>query len=79
MEAKVLDFNGKDTGRKVQLSDSVFGIEPNNHAVYLDVKQYLLIKTRNAIAKERAEVAEVIVRLKQKELVLVWCSKESIV
>jgi hypothetical protein len=36
MEAKVLDFNGK-----VQLSDSVFGIEPNNHAVYLDVKQYL--------------------------------------
>jgi large subunit ribosomal protein L4 len=41
MEAKVLDFNGKDTGRKVQLSDSVFGIEPNNHAVYLDVKQYL--------------------------------------
>jgi len=41
MEVKVLDFNGKDTGRKVQLSDSVYGIEPNNHAVYLDVKQYL--------------------------------------
>ena len=41
MEVKVLDINGKDTGRKVQLSDSVFGIEPNKHAVYLDVKQYL--------------------------------------
>jgi ribosomal protein L4 len=41
MEVKVLDINGKETGRKVQLSDSVFAIEPNNHAVYLDVKQYL--------------------------------------
>jgi large subunit ribosomal protein L4 len=41
MEVKVLDKNGKETGRKVQLSDSVFAIEPNNHAVYLDVKQYL--------------------------------------
>ncbi len=49
MEVKVLDINGKDTGRKVQLSDSVFGIEPNNHAVYLDVKQYLSkSKTRNS-------------------------------
>ena len=36
MEVKVLDINGKDTGRKVELSDSVFGIEPNNHGVYRD-------------------------------------------
>ena len=58
MEAKVLDFNGKDTGRKVQLSDSVFGIEPNNHAVYLDVKQYLANQRQGTHkAKERAEVA----------------------
>ena len=58
MEAKVLDFNGKDTGRKVQLSDSVFGIEPNNHAVYLDVKQYLDNQRQvTHKAKERAEVA----------------------
>jgi len=57
MEAKVLDFNGKDTGRKVQLSDSVFGIEPNNHAVYLDVKQYLANQRQGTHkAKERAEV-----------------------
>ncbi|MDO8317354.1 MAG: 50S ribosomal protein L4 [Flavobacterium sp.] len=58
MEAKVLDFNGKDTGRVVQLSDSVFGIEPNNHAVYLDVKQYLANQRQGTHkAKERAEVA----------------------
>ena len=57
MEAKVLDFNGKDTGRKVQLSDSVFAIEPNNHAVYLDVKQYLANQRQGTHkAKERAEV-----------------------
>ena len=57
MEVKVLDFNGKDTGRKVQLSDSVFAIEPNNHAVYLDVKQYLANQRQGTHkAKERAEV-----------------------
>tara|TARA_R110000851_G_scaffold149583_1_gene290142 strand:- start:1238 stop:1867 length:630 start_codon:yes stop_codon:yes gene_type:complete len=58
MEVKVLDFNGKDTGRKVELSDSVFAIEPNNHAVYLDVKQYLANQRQGTHkAKERAEVA----------------------
>ena len=58
MEVKVLDKTGKDTGRKVQLSDSVFGIEPNNHAVYLDVKQYLANQRQGTHkAKERAEVA----------------------
>ena len=58
MEVKGVDFNGKDTGRKVQLSDSVFAIEPNNHAVYLDVKQYLANQRQGTHkAKERAEVA----------------------
>jgi large subunit ribosomal protein L4 len=58
MEVKILDIKGKDTGRKVQLSDSVFGIEPNNHAVYLDVKQYLANQRQGTHkAKERAEVA----------------------
>ena len=57
MEVKVLDINGKDTGRKVQLSDSVFAIEPNNHALYLDVKQYLANQRQGTHkAKERAEV-----------------------
>jgi large subunit ribosomal protein L4 len=58
MEAKVLDINGNETGRKVQLSESIFGIEPNNHAVYLDVKQYLANQRQGTHkAKERAEVA----------------------
>jgi len=58
MEVKVIDINGKETGRKVKLSDSVFAIEPNNHAVYLDVKQYLANQRQGTHkAKERAEVA----------------------
>ena len=57
MEVKVLDITGKDTGRKVELLDSVFGVEPNKHAVYLDVKQYLANKRQGKHkAKERAEV-----------------------
>ena len=58
MEVKVLDINGKETGRNIKLSDSVFGIEPNNHAIYLDVKQYLANQRQGTHkAKERAEVA----------------------
>jgi len=58
MEVSVLDIQGKDTGRKVQLSDAVYGIEPNNHAVYLDVKQYLANKRQGTHkAKERAEIS----------------------
>lgn len=57
MEAKVLDINGKETGRTIQLDASVFGIEPNKHAVYLDVKQYLANQRQGTHkAKERAEV-----------------------
>jgi large subunit ribosomal protein L4 len=57
MEVKVLNFNGKETGRSITLSDSVFAIEPNNHAVYLDVKQYLANQRQGTHkAKERAEV-----------------------
>ncbi|KOS06428.1 50S ribosomal protein L4 [Flavobacterium akiainvivens] len=57
MEVKVLDINGKETGRSVTLSDSVFAIEPNKHAVYLDVKQYLANQRQGTHkAKERNEV-----------------------
>ncbi|WP_333695775.1 50S ribosomal protein L4 [Flavobacterium sp.] len=57
MEVKVLDINGKETGRKVQLSDAVFAIEPNKHAIYLDVKQYLANQRQGTHkSKERAEV-----------------------
>lgn len=58
MEVAVLDINGKETGRKVSLSDAVYGIEPNNHAVYLDVKRYLANKRQGTHkAKERGEIA----------------------
>jgi large subunit ribosomal protein L4 len=58
MEAKVLDIHGKETGRTIQLSDSIFGIEPNKHAIYLDVKHYLANQRQGTHkAKERAEVA----------------------
>ena len=58
MEIAVLDIKGKEIGRKVTLSDTVFGIEPNEHAVYLDVKQHLANKRQGTHkAKERAEIA----------------------
>jgi len=57
MEVKVLDINGKETGRTVELSESVFGIEPNQHAIYLDVKRYLAAQRQGTHkAKERAEI-----------------------
>ena len=58
MKVAVVDLNGKDTGRKIELSKDVFAIEPNNHAVYLDVKQYLANQRQGTHkAKERAEIA----------------------
>lgn len=58
MELAVLNKEGKDTGRKVTLSDDLFAIEPNNHALYLDVKQYLANQRQGTHkAKERAEVS----------------------
>ena len=58
MKVSVLDINGKDTGRKAELSSDVFAIEPNNHAVYLDVKQYLANQRQGTHkAKERAEIS----------------------
>jgi large subunit ribosomal protein L4 len=58
MKIAVLDINGKDTGRKAELSKDVFAIEPNNHAVYLDVKQYLANQRQGTHkAKERAEIS----------------------
>jgi len=57
MKVAVLDINGKDTGRKAELSKNVFAIEPNNHAVYLDVKQYLANQRQGTHkAKERGEI-----------------------
>ena len=58
MELKILDIKGKETGKKVSLDDTVFGIEPNDHAIYLDVKQYLANKRQGTHkSKGRSEVA----------------------
>jgi large subunit ribosomal protein L4 len=57
MKVAVLDITGKDTGRKVELSKDVFGVEPNDHAIYLDVKQYLANQRQGTHkSKERAEI-----------------------
>ena len=57
MKIAVLDYKGKDTGRKVDLSKDVYGIEPNNHSIYLDVKQYLANQRQGTHkAKERADI-----------------------
>ncbi|MDG1341753.1 MAG: 50S ribosomal protein L4 [Flavobacteriaceae bacterium] len=57
MELNVLNIEGKETGRKIKLDKAVFGIEPNDHAIYLDVKQHLANKRQGTHkAKERAEI-----------------------
>lgn len=58
MEINVLNVNGQDTGRKVVLDDNIFGIEPNDHVIYLDVKQYLANQRQGTHkSKERSEVS----------------------
>ncbi|NOZ36265.1 MAG: 50S ribosomal protein L4 [Chlorobi bacterium] len=57
MELNILNKDGKDTGKKVTLSDEIFGVEPNDHVIYLDVKQHLANKRQGTHkAKERGEV-----------------------
>jgi large subunit ribosomal protein L4 len=57
MEVSVLNINGQETGRKVTLNESIFGIEPNDHVLYLDVKQYLANQRQGtAKSKERSEI-----------------------
>ena len=58
MEVSVLNINGQETGRKVTLNESIFGIEPNDHVLYLDVKQYLANQRQGtAKTKERSELS----------------------
>ncbi len=58
MEINVLNIKGEDTGRKVTLNESIFGIEPNDHVLYLDVKRYMAAQRQGtAKAKERSEHA----------------------
>ena len=58
MELSIYNIEGKDTGRKVSLDDSIFGIEPNDHAIYLDVKQFMANSRQGTHkSKERSEIA----------------------
>lgn len=58
MELSVLDINGKETGKKVELNDNIFGVDPSEHAIYLEVKQYLANQRQGTSkTKERAEIA----------------------
>jgi len=68
MELSVLDKTGKDTGRKVTLSDAVFGVEPSEHTVYLDVKQYLANQRQGTHkSKERNEIVGSTKKLKKQK------------
>jgi len=68
MELSVINIKGKDTGRKVVLNDSIFKIEPNDHAIYLDVKLYLANQRQGTHkAKERAEVSYSTKKIKKQK------------
>lgn len=68
MELNIVNIKGEETGRKIELSDSVFSIEPNDHAIYLDVKQYLANNRQGTHkAKERSEVAGSTKKIKKQK------------
>ena len=68
MELAVVNIEGKETGKKVNLDETIFGIEPNDHAIYLDTKQYLASKRQGTHkAKERNEVMGSTRKLKRQK------------
>ncbi len=68
MELAILNTSGEDTGRKIELNDSVFGIEPNEHAIYLDVKQFLANQRQGTHkSKERAEISGSTAKIKKQK------------
>lgn len=68
MELAILNTSGEDTGRKIELNDSVFGIEPNEHAIYLDVKQYLANQRQGTHkSKERADISGSTAKIKKQK------------
>lgn len=68
MELSVYNIAGKETGRKVELNEAIFGIEPNEHAIYLDVKQYLANQRQGTHkAKERGEISGSTAKLKKQK------------
>src|SRR5580692_6358823 len=68
MEIAIVNTTGAETGKKVKLNSEIFGIEPNDHAIYLDVKQHLANKRQGTHkAKERAEIARTTKKLKNQK------------
>lgn len=68
MEVSVVKYSGEDTGRKVTLSDLIFGVEPNDHAIYLDVKQYLANQRQGTHkSKEKAEINKSTRKIKKQK------------
>ena len=68
MELVVFNTSGKETGRSVQLDEAIFGIEPNQHAVYLEVKQYLAAQRQGTHkSKERSEITASTKKLKKQK------------
>lgn len=68
MEISVINIKGEDTGRKVELRDEIFGIQPNQHAIYLDVKQYLANQRQGTHkTKQRAEVSGSTKKIKRQK------------
>jgi large subunit ribosomal protein L4 len=68
MELAVVDINGKETGRKVKLNDSIFGIEPNDHAIYLDTKQFRANQRQGTSnTKQRSEIVGSTRKLKRQK------------
>lgn len=68
MELAIVNTSGKETGKKVKLVDDIFSVEPNDHAIYLDVKQYLANQRQGTHkSKERAEIARTTKKLKRQK------------
>lgn len=68
MELAIVNTTGKETGKKVKLKSEIFSVEPNDHAIYLDVKQYLANQRQGTHkAKERAEIARTTKKLKRQK------------
>src|SRR3954467_3879489 len=68
MEVAIINTTGKETGKKLKLNNDIFNVEPNDHAIYLDVKQYLANQRQGTHkAKERAEIHRTTKKLKRQK------------
>ena len=68
MQVEVLNISGKKTAKKVELADDIFGLEPNDHSIYLDVKHYLAAQRQGTHkSKERAEISRTTKKLKRQK------------